>query len=78
MSEHVVKMFHYVQWLNALEFKISDELVIYRVLHSLPPSYEIFVLNYDMQGIFKTLSEFFTMLKIDEMEIKKDIATPST
>jgi hypothetical protein len=36
VSEHVVKMSCYVQRLNALECKISDELAIDRVLQSLP------------------------------------------
>ena len=36
VSEHVVKMSGYVQRMNALEYKIPDELVIDRVLQSLP------------------------------------------
>ena len=72
LSELVVKMFDYVQCLNALEFKIPDELAIDRVLRSLPPSYESFVLNYNMKGMFKTLPELFTLLTIAEMEIKKE------
>ena len=45
MTEHVVKMSDYVQRLNDLEFKIPDEVAIDRVLRSLPPSYESFVLK---------------------------------
>ena len=63
MIEHVVKMSGYVQCLNALECKIPDELAIDRVLQSLPPSYKGFVLNYNMQGMSKALSELFAMLK---------------
>jgi hypothetical protein len=36
VSEHVVKMYGYVQCLKALECKIPDKLVIDRVLQSLP------------------------------------------
>src|SRR3954463_12622488 len=36
VSEHVVKMSGYVQRLNALECQILDELVVDRVLQSLP------------------------------------------
>src|SRR3954467_14649218 len=72
MTEHVVKMSDYVQRLNDLEFKIPDEMAIDRVLRSLPPSYESFVLKYNMQGMVKNLSELFTILKIAEMEIKKE------
>ena len=72
VSEHVVKMSGYIQRLNALECKIPDELTVDRVLQSLPPSYKGFVLNYNMQGMSKTPSELFTMLKTAEVEIKKD------
>jgi hypothetical protein len=72
VSKHVVKMSSYVQRLNALECQIPDELGIDRVLQSLPPSYKGFVLNYNMQGISKSLSELFAMLKTAKVEIKKE------
>jgi hypothetical protein len=72
VSEHVVKMSVYVQRLNALDCQIPDELAIDRVLQSLPPSYKGFVLNYNMQGMSKSLSELFVMLKSVEVEIKKE------
>src|SRR3954470_18664675 len=74
VSEHVVKMSRYVQRLNALECQIPDELVVDRVLQLLPPSYKDFVLNYNMQGMTKTSSELFSMLKFFEVEIKKEHA----
>src|SRR3954463_5618182 len=64
VSEQVVKMSGYVQRLNALECQIPDELAVDRVLQSLPPSYKGFVLNYNMQGMTKTPSELFAMLKV--------------
>src|ERR1041385_4004641 len=67
VSEHVVKMSGDVQRLNALECQIPDELVVDRVLQSLPPSYKGFVLNYNMQGMTKTPSELFAMLKTAEV-----------
>jgi hypothetical protein len=72
VSEHVVKMSGYVQRLNTLECKISDELAIDRVLQSLPPSYKGFVMNYNMQEMTKSLSELFSMLKTAEVVIKKE------
>src|SRR3954463_2449827 len=72
VSEHVVKMSGYVQRLNALEFQIPDELEVDRVLQSLPPSYKGFVLNYNMQGMTKTPSELFAMLKSAKVEIEKE------
>jgi hypothetical protein len=72
VSEHVVKMSGYVQRLNALECKILEELAIDRVLQSLPHSYKGFVLNYNMQGMTKSLSELFAILKAAVVQLKKE------
>jgi hypothetical protein len=65
-------MIGYIQRLEQLECKIPDELKTDRVLQSLPPSYNGFVLNYNMQGMKKNISELFAMLKIAEIETKKE------
>ncbi|EMS51979.1 LRR receptor-like serine/threonine-protein kinase ERECTA [Triticum urartu] len=49
-----------------------DDCVIDRILQSLPPSYKSFVMNYNMQGMNKTIPELFAMLKAAEVEIKKE------
>ena len=49
-----------------------DDSVIERILQSLPPSYKRFVMNYNMQGMNKTIPELFAMLKAAEVEIKKE------
>ena len=72
VSEHVLKMSGYANRLNQLGLNIPDEVAIDRVLQSLPPSYKGFVMNYSMQGMEKTLSELFVMLKTAEVEIKKE------
>ena len=72
VSEHVLKMSGYANRLNQLGINIPDEVAIDRVLQSLPPSYNGFVMNYNMQGMEKTLPELFTMLKTTEVEIKKE------
>ena len=72
LSEHVVKMSGCVQRLEALDLKIPATLAVDRVLQSLPPSYKSFVLNYNMQGMSKTLNELFAMLKHAEVEVKKE------
>ena len=72
VSEHMVKMSGHVTRLNALDCKIPDELAIDRVLQSSPPSYKGFVMNYNMHGMAKTLSELFVMLKTAGVEIKKE------
>jgi hypothetical protein len=43
-----------------------------RVLQSLPASYKVFVLNYNMQGMTKSLSDLFVVLKAAAVEIKKE------
>ena len=50
---------------------LPDDCVIDRILQSLPPSYKSFVMNYNMQGMNKTITELFAMLKAAEVEIKK-------
>ena len=50
---------------------LPDDSVIDRVLQSLPPSYKSFLMNYNMQGMDKTIPELFAMLKAAEVEIKK-------
>ena len=38
----------------------------------LPPSYKSFVLNYNMQGMNKSVSELFVMMKVAESDIQKE------
>ena len=38
------------------------------------PSYKVFVMNYNMQGVSKSLSKIFVVLKTTEVEIKKEHA----
>ena len=58
--------------LTQLGVNLPDDSVIDRVLQSLPPSYKGFVMNYNMQGMDKTIPELFAMLKAAEVEIKKE------
>ena len=45
----------------------------YRILQLLPPSYKNFVMNFNMQGMEKTIPEVYSMLKSTKVEIKKNI-----
>ena len=58
--------------MTQLGVNLSDDSVVDRVLQSLPPSYKGFVMNYNMQGMEKTIPELFAMLKVAEVEIKKE------
>ena len=72
VSEHILKMSRYHNHLTQLGIDLLVESVIDRVLYSLPPSYKSFVMNYNMQGMDKTIPELFAMLKAAEVEIKKE------
>src|SRR4051812_12943417 len=72
ISEHILKMSGLHNRLTQLEVNLSDEAVIDRILQSLPPSYKSFVMNYNMQGMEKTIPELYSMLKSAVVEIKKE------
>ena len=71
-SEHILRMCGYHNHLTQLGVNLPDDSVIDKVLQSLPPSYKSFVMNYNMQGMDKTILELFAMLKAAEVEIKKE------
>ena len=72
VSEHILRMSGYHNRLTQLGVNLPVDSVIDRVLQSLPPSYKRFVMNYNMQGMDKTIPELFAMLKAAEVEIKKE------
>ena len=72
VSEHVLRMSGYSNRLAKLGIALPQETITDRVLQSLPPSYKSFVLNYNMQGMNKSLAELFAMLKVAESEIQKE------
>ena len=72
ISEHILRMSGYHNHLTQLGVNLPDDSVIDRVLQSLQPSYKGFVMNYNMQGMDKTIPELFVMLKATEVEIKKE------
>ena len=57
VSEHILRMSGYHNHLTQLGVNLPDDSVIDRVLQSLPPSYKGFVLNYNVQGMNKTIPE---------------------
>ena len=72
ISEHILRMSGYLNHLTQLGVNLPNDSVIDRVLQSLPPSYRSFMMNYNMQGMNKTIHELFAMLKAAEVEIKKE------
>ena len=59
VSEHILRMTGYHNHLTQLGANLPEDCVIDRVLQSLPPSYKGFVMNYNMQGMEKTIPELF-------------------
>ena len=72
VSEHILRMSRYHNHLTQLGVNLPVDSVVDRVLQSLPPSYKGFMMNYNMQGMDKTIPELFAMLKAVEVEIKKE------
>ena len=72
VSEHILKMSGLHNRLSQLGVNLPDDAVIDRILQSLPPSYKSFVMNFNMQGMEKTIPEVYSMLKSAEVEIKKE------
>ena len=71
VSEHILKMSGYNNHLIQLGVNLPDDCVIDRILQSLPPSYKSFVMNYNMQGMTKTIPKLSAILKLAKEEIKK-------
>ena len=71
VSEHILKISGYNNHLIQLGVNLPDDSVIDRILQSSPPSYKSFVMNYNMQGMNKTIPELFAMLKAAEVESKR-------
>ena len=72
MSEHIVKLVGYVDRLASLEFGILPTLGTDIVLASLPPSYDGFIMNYNMNEMEKSANELIAMLKTAEAGMQKN------
>ena len=72
VSEHILRMSGLHNRLSQLGVNLPDDAVIDRILQSLPPSYKSFVMNFNMQGMEKTIPEVYSMLKSAEGEIRKE------
>ena len=75
MAPHVLKMKGHLEDLERLGLKIEQELAIDIIFQSLPKPYDGFIMNYNIHGMNKSISELHGMLKTAEKNIKtiKDI-----
>ena len=72
VSEHILRMSGYHNHLTQLGVDLPVDCVIDKVLQSLPPSYKGFMMNYNMQGMNKTIPKLIAMLKAAEVQIKME------
>src|SRR5215216_1191245 len=71
-SEHVLRMSMHYNRLNQVGVNLPYKIVIDKFLQTLSPSYQSFVMNYNMQGMTKMIPKLFAMLKSTEVVIKKE------
>ncbi|KAL0406052.1 UNVERIFIED_CONTAM: hypothetical protein Slati_3919100 [Sesamum latifolium] len=71
VQEHGVKMLSLVENLKDLKANLEKEMYIDVILQSLPPSFDSFIVNYNMNGLDKDLHELINMLVQYEATIEK-------
>ena len=69
VSQHALKMKGYIDHLERLGFLVSTELATDLILNSLPSSYDLFLLKYNMNNLEKSISELHGMLKTVEKSL---------
>nr|GEV04770.1 zinc finger, CCHC-type [Tanacetum cinerariifolium] len=75
VSSYVLKIKSYIDNLERLGHLVSLNLRVSLILISLRKEFDIFVQNYNMHGMGKTINELHTMLKLHEQNLtKKDPA----
>ncbi|KAK4403218.1 hypothetical protein Sango_1062500 [Sesamum angolense] len=71
VQEHGVKMLSLVEKLEDLKVGLEKDTYIDMILQSLPPSYDPFIVNFNMNGLEKFINELINMLVQYEATIKK-------
>ncbi|KAL0427793.1 UNVERIFIED_CONTAM: Retrovirus-related Pol polyprotein from transposon TNT 1-94 [Sesamum latifolium] len=62
VQSHGVKKLSLVEKLEDLKARLENDTYIYVILQSLPPSYDPFIFNYNMNGLEKSIHELINML----------------
>ncbi|KAL0281888.1 UNVERIFIED_CONTAM: hypothetical protein Sradi_7279900 [Sesamum radiatum] len=62
VHSHGVKMLSLVEKLEDLKAGLNNNTFIDVILQSLPPSYDPFIVNYNMNGLEKSIHELINML----------------
>ncbi|KAL0419041.1 UNVERIFIED_CONTAM: hypothetical protein Sradi_1317600 [Sesamum radiatum] len=72
VREHGVIMLSLVEKFKDLQVDFyQEEMYVNMILQSLPPSFDQFIINYNMHGLEKNLHELINMLVQYEATIKK-------
>ena len=71
MRLHVQKMIGLLEQLVKLGYNVDHDLATDFILYSLPPSFSMFKMNYNMAGELKPLSELHSMLATAESSMGK-------
>src|SRR5919202_1518075 len=71
VSSYVLKMKSYIDRLTRLNCPVSNELATDLILNSLSKRFEPFVLNYNMNGMDKSIAELHVMLRRAEASMGK-------
>ncbi|KAK4411871.1 hypothetical protein Sango_0260100 [Sesamum angolense] len=71
VKEHGVKMLSLVENLEDLKVGLENDTYIDVILQSLPPFYDLFIVNFNMNGLEKSINELINMLVQYEAMIKK-------
>ncbi|KAK4381332.1 hypothetical protein Sango_2977700 [Sesamum angolense] len=71
VQEHGVKMLSLVEKLEDLKARLENDTYIDVILQSLPPSYDPFIVNFNMNGLEKSINELINMLVQYEATITK-------
>ncbi|KAL0329145.1 UNVERIFIED_CONTAM: hypothetical protein Sradi_4901200 [Sesamum radiatum] len=71
VQEHGVKMLSLMEKLKDLKAGLENDTYIDVILQSLPPSYDPFIVNFNMNGLENSINELINMLVQYEAMIKK-------
>ncbi|KAL0455145.1 UNVERIFIED_CONTAM: hypothetical protein Slati_0853700, partial [Sesamum latifolium] len=71
VQSHAVKMLSLVEKLEELKAGLNNDTYIDVILQSLPPFYDPFIVNYNMNGLEKSIHELTNMLVQYEVTIHK-------
>ncbi|KAL0402132.1 UNVERIFIED_CONTAM: hypothetical protein Slati_4243100 [Sesamum latifolium] len=71
VQEHGVKMLSLMEKLKDLKANLAKEMYIDVILQYLPPSFDSFIMDYNMNGLDKDLHELISMLFQYEAMIEK-------